>query len=85
MSVKNTQQSEFAGQRPWTLKWWKIERENTWTFVYIIAIHVLAWVGIVLFPTPGWKVFLTALIVAGVGGFGTTSDSIAPWRIVRLS
>jgi fatty-acid desaturase len=72
MSVKNTQQSEFAGQRPWTLKWWKVERENTWTFVYIIAIHVLALVGIVLFPTPGWKVFLAALILAGLGGFGTT-------------
>jgi len=72
MLVKNTQHSEFAGQRPWMLKWCKVERENTWTSVYLVAVHVLALVGIVLFPTPGWKVLLVALILAGVGGFGTT-------------
>jgi fatty-acid desaturase len=64
--------SQFAAQHPWTLQWWKVEGENTRTLVYIIAIHVLALIGIVLFPIPGWKVFLAALIAAGMGGLGTT-------------
>jgi fatty-acid desaturase len=69
---KDLSRSHFNEQRPWTMKWWKAEGENTGTLIYIIAIHVLALIGIVLFPIPGWKVFLAALILAGMGGFGTT-------------
>jgi stearoyl-CoA desaturase (delta-9 desaturase) len=64
--------AEFAEQRPWTLPWWKVEAGNAWTFIYIVVIHVLALIGIILFPIPGWKVFLTALVFASMGGFGTT-------------
>ena len=64
--------SAFAEKHPWTQQWWKAEGENTWILVYIITIHALALVGIVLFPIPGWKVFLTALALASMGAFGTT-------------
>jgi fatty-acid desaturase len=64
--------SAFAEKHPWTQPWWKAEGESKWVLAYIIAIHVLALIGIVLFPIPGWKVLLTALVFASVGGFGTT-------------
>jgi len=64
--------SPFAEQHPWTLPWWKVEGENTSTFFYIVAIHTLALIGIILFPLPGWNVFLSALLLAGMGAFGTT-------------
>ena len=64
--------SEFAEQRPWVFPWWSVEGQNTWTLVYIVAIHALALTGILLFPLPGWKVFLTAVLFAGMGAFGTT-------------
>lgn len=39
---------------------------------YLVAIHVLAVVGLVLFPLPSLPVFLVALGVALLGGLGTT-------------
>jgi len=65
-------QSEFRERHPWTLPWWKVDGENTWVLIYIIAIHALALVGIVLFPMPGWKVFLASLVFASLGALGTT-------------
>ena len=38
--------SALAEQQPWTLPWWKAEGENRWVFIYIIAVHVLALIGI---------------------------------------
>ena len=57
---------------PWTLPWWNVEGQNTWTLVYIVTVHVLALVGIMLFPIPGWKIFLWALSFASAGALGTT-------------
>lgn len=48
--------SVFAEQHPWTQPWWKAEGENRWVLIYIVAIHILALLGVVLFPVPGWKV-----------------------------
>src|SRR5436309_15186338 len=64
--------SALAEQHPWTLPWWKAEGENRWVFIYIITVHALALIGIALFPLPGWRLFLSALIVSGMGRFGTT-------------
>lgn len=58
--------------RPWTTPWWKPARGNVGTFIYLILIHVLAVVGIILFPLPGWKVFGIMVALAFIGGFGTT-------------
>src|SRR5215470_5737060 len=64
--------SAFAEKHPWTLPWWRAEGENFWVMIYIVAVHVIATLGIVLFPLPGWKVFLGALLMACAGGLGTT-------------
>jgi fatty-acid desaturase len=37
-----------------------------------MMIHAIALVGIVLFPLPGWRIFLGALALAWIGGIGTT-------------
>jgi stearoyl-CoA desaturase (delta-9 desaturase) len=39
---------------------------------WIIVIHLTAIVGLVLFPLPGWRLALTALGLAWLGGIGTT-------------
>jgi len=64
--------SAFAEKHPWTLPWWKADGENFWVMIYIVAIHILAAIGLILFPLPGWKVFLSALLISGAGGLGTT-------------
>ena len=64
--------SALAEKHPWTLPWYKAEGENVWVLIYLCVVHVLAITGLVLFPLPGWNVFLTALAFACLGGLGTT-------------
>src|SRR5258705_7182615 len=59
--------------RPWNRCWWRASEGNLWVLIHIVVIHSLALVGIVLFPVPGWKVFLAALAVTLLGGVGTTA------------
>ena len=49
--------SALAEQHPWTLPWWRADGDNFWTMIYIVTVHILAAVGLVLFPLPGWKVW----------------------------
>ena len=37
-----------------------------------MLIHATALVGLILFPMPGWRIFLSALALVWVGGIGTT-------------
>src|SRR3989344_5575417 len=64
--------SQLAEKRPWELPWWKPSDGNRKTFTYIVSIHVLALVGIFLFPIPGWGLFLLVLAVISCGGLGTS-------------
>ena len=64
--------SALAEKHPWTLPWWKADGENLWVMIYIVAIHVLAITGLILFPLPGLEGILGALLMACVGGLGTT-------------
>src|ERR1700681_755437 len=64
--------SALAEKHPWTLPWWKPDRRNSWILGYLLVIHALAITGIILFPLPGWRVFLSALVLAFAGGLGTT-------------
>ncbi len=57
---------------PWTLPWWRVEGENSSTLAYIVTVHVLALIGIAMFPVPGWKVFLWSLSFASIGALATT-------------
>jgi hypothetical protein len=75
--------SAFAEKHPWTLPWWKAEGQNFWTMIFIIAIHVLAVTGLMLFPLPGWRVFLAALLMACAGGLGTSRLSPRPGSSCR--
>src|SRR5689334_16320418 len=76
MSERNLAVKTAPGLRerhPWTLPWWNVEGEsNTWTLVYIVTVHILALIGIVLFPIPGWEIFLWSLSFASAGALGTT-------------
>jgi fatty-acid desaturase len=64
--------SALAEQHPWTNPWWKADGENFWVMIYIFVIHIVGIVGFLLFPLPGWPVFLSAIFVACLGGLGTT-------------
>jgi len=64
--------SSLKEKHPWTQPWWKAEGENVSVLVYILLIHVLSVIGLVLFPLPGWNVFLSFLGLAALGGLGTT-------------
>ena len=64
--------SAFAEKHPWTQPWYKAEGGNIWVLVFVVVIHTLSLVGLVLYPLPGWPVFLTAFLFACLGGFGTT-------------
>jgi len=63
---------DLAARHPWTLPWWKVEGENSWVLAYIVTVHVLAIIGLVMFPTPGWKVLSWSLGFAAMGALGTT-------------
>jgi stearoyl-CoA desaturase (delta-9 desaturase) len=58
--------------QPWEQPFWKPTRGKEMVLVYLVLIHVLAVVGVILFPLPGWKIFLTTLGLMVLGGFGTT-------------
>jgi stearoyl-CoA desaturase (delta-9 desaturase) len=64
--------SVLLEKRPWAQPWWKPHPQNRMDFFYFVLIHTLAVVGLVLFPLPGWKVLLGALVLTACGGLGTT-------------
>ena len=64
--------SALVEKHPWTQPWWRAEGENRGVLIYLVLVHALAIIGIVLFPFPGWKVFLATLVAIGLGGLGTT-------------
>jgi stearoyl-CoA desaturase (delta-9 desaturase) len=59
-------------QQPWAQPWWRASEGNIWVLVYIVAIHILAVTGLILFPLPGWPVLAVALTAAALGGLGTS-------------
>lgn len=61
-----------AVERPWIGPWWRPSQGNRGVLFYLVLIHLLALVGLVLFPVPGWRVLIIAMVVATIGGFGTS-------------
>lgn len=57
---------------PWEQPFWKPAKGKWGVLLYLIIIHVLAVIGIILYPVPSLKVFLISLSIAALGGFGTT-------------
>lgn len=58
--------------RPWDRPIWKPTKGKGAIFFYLVAIHVLAVVGLILFPLPSLRVGMTALALVILGGLGTT-------------
>lgn len=58
--------------RPWERPFWKPVRAKGAVFSYLILIHVLAVIGLILFPLPGLKVLILTLLLTALGGLGTT-------------
>lgn len=60
------------GQEPWKSPWWKTSQGEAATFYYVVAIHLLAAVGLVFYATPGWRVIAATVALAWLGGLGVT-------------
>ena len=58
--------------RPWQQPFWKPAPGKSAILLYIVLIHVLAVVGVILYPLPSLKVLGIALLFAACGGIGTT-------------
>ena len=69
---RDTPITSTLGAEPWKAPWWKTTEGEKPTFFYIVAIHLLAVTGLILFPTPSWKVVVATLALAWLGGLGTT-------------
>ena len=60
------------GSEPWKSAWWKTADGERPTFLYIVAIHILAVVGLIFFATPGWRIMVATGSLAWLGGLGVT-------------
>lgn len=60
------------GSEPWNAPWWKPAAGEHATFYYIVAIHILALIGLVFFPTPGWRILAATVALAWLGSLGVT-------------
>jgi len=62
-----------ANQRPRSeRRYWPTTRYGYLVAGWFIAIHALAIAGLVIFPFPGWRVFLAASVLAFLGGASVT-------------
>jgi stearoyl-CoA desaturase (delta-9 desaturase) len=52
--------------------WWRTTRKDRGVLPWFVLIHLTAITGLILFPLPGWRIFLGALALAWIGGIGTT-------------
>src|SRR5260370_14364815 len=59
-------------ERPWDRPFWKPVHGKEGVFAYIVLIHVLAVIGLILFPLPSLKVVAMTLLSIAFGGLGTT-------------
>lgn len=58
--------------RPWEQPFWKPVRGRGSVLFYLVLIHVLAVIGLILFPLPSLKVLGVTLLLTFLGGLGTT-------------
>jgi stearoyl-CoA desaturase (delta-9 desaturase) len=64
--------SNVTYEYPWTRPWWQFSKGNGLVLLYLIMIHVLAVVGLILFPLPNWQVLIAAMLILSIGGVGTS-------------
>ncbi len=57
---------------PWEWAWWRTRPQGEWVLYWIVGTHILAILGLILYPVPGWPIVLGTLGLAWLGGIGTT-------------
>jgi stearoyl-CoA desaturase (delta-9 desaturase) len=65
-------QSTMEELRPWERPFWKPVPGKGAVLFYLVLIHVLALIGLILFPLPSLPVLSLTLLFTALGGFGTT-------------
>jgi fatty-acid desaturase len=65
-------QSVLQGTPPWEQPFWKPARGQAATFAFLVLTHLLALVGLILYPVPSIPVLSWAVLFAVLGGLGTT-------------
>ena len=63
---------EILKSEPWKQPWWHAGKRDIAILGWVLLIHITAAIGLVLYPIPGWRVFLGALALVFLGGLGTT-------------
>lgn len=61
-----------AEEEPWKWPWTRWVKGEAPTFFWVVGIHALTLLGVILFPTPGWKLAGLAYGIFWLGGLGTT-------------
>src|SRR4051812_28018274 len=67
--MKDTTHSDA---RPWEAPVWKSAPGKEGVLFYLVAVHLLALVGVILFPLPSLPVLAATLALTLAGGLGTT-------------
>jgi stearoyl-CoA desaturase (delta-9 desaturase) len=68
----NMTDSTTQVKRPWEQPFWKPAPGGARALSYLVLIHVLAIIGLILFPLPSLKVLGISLAILALGGLGTT-------------
>jgi len=71
-ALRNAPIVSSLGPEPWNEPWWKAAQGDRSTFLYLLAIHLLAIAGLIFFPVPGWKIATATLVLTWLGGMGVT-------------
>ncbi|HEY2495469.1 MAG TPA: hypothetical protein VGK24_00240 [Candidatus Angelobacter sp.] len=58
--------------QPWERPVWQPAPVKIPIFIYLILVHILALMGLILFPIPNARVLIATLVICGLGGLGTT-------------
>jgi stearoyl-CoA desaturase (delta-9 desaturase) len=65
-------QSALRVARPWEVPFWKPAPGQAGTLIFLVLIHALAVAGLFLYPLPSLPVLAYAILLASLGGLGTT-------------
>ena len=67
--MSNTMQAQ---SRPWEMPIWKPVRGKEGVLLHLVTIHIIATIGLILYPIPSIPVFVAAIVLNLLGGLGTT-------------